>query len=99
MPIIYTQIDAACNGDVFRDLLKPYVRKPYILITGENDLGVPNECRHAKQILDDPHLVKWFAQNNDGPHPKVIGIPIGLNCFEHAPEMHSVLQQFHEHGR
>ena len=74
------------------------MRRPYVLITGENDLGVPNECRHAPEILNDPHLVKWFAQNNDAAHPKIIGIPIGLNCFEHAPEMHHVLQEFKEHG-
>jgi hypothetical protein len=40
----------------------------------------------------------WFAQNNDAHHPKITALPIGLNCFEHAPEMHEALQQLEMHG-
>ncbi|KAJ1448437.1 hypothetical protein M885DRAFT_501087 [Pelagophyceae sp. CCMP2097] len=33
--------------------------------------------------------VAWYAQNADFSHPKIVALPIGLNCFEHAPEMES----------
>lgn len=44
-------------------------------------------CVCACQVLRDPNLVRWFAQNNDVSRPKLSPVPIGLNCFEHAPEM------------
>jgi hypothetical protein len=44
------------------------------------------------QVLNDPNLVHWFAQNGDVVHSKLSPIPIGLNCFEHAPEMDQALR-------
>ena len=29
-------------------------------------------------MADNPKLLKWYAQNNEYPHPKIIPIPIGL---------------------
>jgi hypothetical protein len=67
---------------------KKFLRRPYILVTGQSDFPVSK----AKGVLGDPNLVKWFAQNSDMNHPKLVPIPIGLNCFEHAPEMHQALR-------
>lgn len=43
------------------------------------------------KILRDPNLVQWFAQNTDAVRNKLTSLPIGLNCFEHAPEMAEAL--------
>lgn len=51
------------------------------------------------QVLGDPNLVHWFAQNSDGAHPKLSPVPIGLNCFEHAPEMDEALRILRERYR
>ena len=47
-------------------------------------------------LLGDPNLVAWFAQNGDVRHPKLVPIPLGLNCFEHAPELHQALALLRE---
>ena len=38
-------------------------------------------------------MLRWYSQNADITHPKLYPLPIGLNCFEHAPEMHQTLGQ------
>ena len=45
------------------------LRRPYILVSGQSDWPTSR----SKQILADPFLVKWFAQNGDLSHPKVSG--------------------------
>lgn len=97
MPIIYSRIDHVHQGDLI-DFIRTYVNQLYILITGENDRGVPSSP-HSFMLLNDSNLVMWFAQNNDAPHPKVTALPIGLNCFEHAPEMHEALEHIARDGR
>ena len=41
----------------------------------------------------------WFAQNADITHEKLRPVPIGLNCFEHAPEMRQAQQKLDEGKR
>jgi hypothetical protein len=80
--IIYAQ-----TGEVLRDFavgVVPQLKRPYILVTGQSDFGA---TQWGRQILNDPHLIKWYAQNPDTSHAKLEAIPIGLNCFEHAPEI------------
>lgn len=84
VPIIYTH--AGTHDAVYQWSQKSF-RRPYILITGQSDWPVSR----SSKILEDKHLVKWYAQNSDVVHPKLVQIPIGLNCFEHAPEMHQSL--------
>lgn len=47
----------------------------FILITHNSDYSI--NSRHA-QYLDNSTLVKWYAQNVDYQHEKLIPIPIGL---------------------
>jgi hypothetical protein len=57
------------------------------------DTEITSPCaRGVYQLLDDPYLIRWYAQNNDEPHPKITPIPIGLNRFEHAEAMHEALK-------
>lgn len=57
----------------FFELYKP--TSEYILITHNGDLGVTSE---HMDILNDPHLMVWFAQNIHIEHPKLTSIPIGI---------------------
>ena len=50
------------------------VKKPYILITGQSDHGIPG-TPNSITILNDPNLVRWFAQNLEAPHPKLVSVP------------------------
>ena len=76
-PSIYVCTDALTS--FVRNML-PTLHSPFILVTGDSDLIVPNQCIDAATtILGNPNLVKWFAQNCFGGHPKLHQIPIGLN--------------------
>lgn len=35
---------------------------------------------------------RWYAQNADVSNPKLRQLPIGLNCFEQAPELHEAIK-------
>lgn len=56
------------------------VRRPFILVTGDSDLPV-NHVVIAKieELLSNPLLLKWFAQNLEYRHPKAEPMPIGLD--------------------
>lgn len=47
----------------------------YILVTHNNDYPNPGPFAH---YLDDPKIIKWFAENGDCVHEKLVHIPIGL---------------------
>jgi hypothetical protein len=84
VPIIYSQ-----SGDL-KEMFKfsAILKRPYILVTGQSDFSP----RRSTILSRDRNLALWFAQNNDVAHPRVAHLPIGLNCFEHAPEMHQALR-------
>jgi len=60
----------------------PGIREPFVLITHNGDLNVDQS--HLG-LAEDPRIIRWFAQNALLRHPKVTGIPIGLeNRHLHA---------------
>lgn len=48
---------------------------PYILITHNGD--IPIDAGYLN-YLNDPKLIKWYAQNVNLIHPKLVSIPIGI---------------------
>jgi hypothetical protein len=46
----------------------------------------------GKVILASPMLVKWFGQYPNAANEKFEPLPVGINCFEHAPELRRVLE-------
>lgn len=50
-------------------------KEKFILITHHSDKSVDSSY---KLLADNPQLVKWYAQNNEYIHHKIISIPIGL---------------------
>lgn len=49
--------------------------RPTIIVTHNSDYGVGGECL---QHLNNPLIVKWYAQNVLTNHPKLFSIPIGI---------------------
>jgi hypothetical protein len=57
----------------------PYVKFPFILVSGDSDTTVPHDVRHeAQHILQHPMLIKWYSQNCIEPSDKLRQLPIGL---------------------
>ena len=54
---------------------------PYYLITNNSDLDV-NES--YEWIANDPLLIKWYAQNLNFSHPKVLGCPLGIVNYKNG---------------
>jgi hypothetical protein len=70
--IIYVKADEVINF-----VIPDY---KFILITGDSDATVPDDMSEkANEILQNPNLVHWFAQNLAIRHPKMSPIPIGLD--------------------
>lgn len=69
-------------SDLFFRLHLPYIPAKFALITGCSDDESPGDWSH---VAHDPRLVWWAAQNNPGPAPGTVQLPIGLpNRYDHG---------------
>ena len=76
---IYVTTDAL---DRFIAEILPRITTPFVLSTGDSDIGVnPSELGGGTidEILGNPYLIGWFAQNLTANHTKQINMPIGLD--------------------
>jgi hypothetical protein len=67
----------------FSQAVLPNIRRPFILVSGDNDTAI-NTATLGKAldlILHHPHLVQWYAQNKDHESLKLTAIPIGINLY------------------
>jgi len=80
IPIYFVKTDLL---DIFCKKFKP--NSEYKLITHNSDF--PVNKRYLK-LLKDKNLVKWFGQNIENTHPKLISIPIGIanEIWEHGDQ-------------
>jgi hypothetical protein len=75
----------------FVDEVLPKIEGPFVLVSGSEDVTVPNqldlrwrrfaveESRRIGVLLDDPRLIRWFAENLDDPeHSKFSPMPLGM---------------------
>ena len=82
--------------DAFVEVVQPFIKHPYVLMTGGSDHTLPyqSDKRYSpydaghvariKAITDDPRLVAWFAENLDEVwSPKVRPSPLGFNARSH----------------
>jgi len=95
VPLLYAQL-----GDGVVEAVAQLGRRlahGYILVTGQSDYP---PSRYAR-LLADPRLLHWFAQNADIPPARQLElgaphrlepVPIGINCFEHGPELAAALR-------
>jgi hypothetical protein len=87
-PLIFAHVK---NGDLiwmratylpqFVEEALPLIHARFTLVTGDEDWSIPSDFDRANELLEDPRLVCWFAQNLDSTrdHPKLHPLPIGLD--------------------
>lgn len=62
--------------DSIKEFFNKYVpNKKFILITHNSDLSITSEYQ---KYLENSNLIKWYAQNVDYEHKKLIPIPLGI---------------------
>ena len=73
----------------------PLIRQPFVLVTGGSDTPSPGPYRYA---LDDPRLMRWFAENGElaSPHPKFEPLPIGIADPHWPSGNQAVMLRLHE---
>ena len=73
----------------FVDVYLSRIHCKFFLVSGDSDLGVPEEVLNEQQLqnlLSNPYLIKWFAQNLLAKATdKLCHLPIGL-------DYHTILQ-------
>jgi hypothetical protein len=63
--------------DLIKQFFNEYApNKKFILITHNSDLSVDSKYKHY--LEKNSNLIKWYAQNVDYKHEKLIPIPIGI---------------------
>jgi hypothetical protein len=101
VPFIYVQPGPLLKN--FEREMLPHLENrgiKFMFFTGQSAIGVPAHSQanraaggmHSERLLNSPMLLRWWGQYPNAEHPKFEPIPVGLNCFEHAPEMYETLQ-------
>ena len=83
----------------FTKQILPTLNSNFILITGSEDITIPNQCDRRKrkfniverlcinQILNNPYLSHWFCENlDDSSHPLMSPIPTGMVFRKNYPK-------------
>jgi hypothetical protein len=78
MPSIYIPSDGLAY---FAKGVLPKIDRSFILVSGDSDLPINHSTLgdHLETLLNNPYLVKWFAQNRDVDAPQIVSLPIGIN--------------------
>jgi len=65
----------------FVDEVLPHVDARFALVTGDEDWSIPSGFERSREVIENPNVVCWFAQNSDGSDDsgKILPIPIGLD--------------------
>jgi len=63
----------------------PEINVPFKLLTNNSDMTIPDDFNESDKILNNPLLIKWYAQNCIGTHEKLVKIPIGLDYHSMRP--------------
>ena len=71
-----------CHPTAIRNFISKYlpnIKFPFVLVSGDSDITVPEDIRNESQIiLDHPLLICWYSQNCTEPQEKLLQLPIGL---------------------
>jgi len=69
--------------DMFFDKIYPLLKKPYIIVTHNSDNEISDKYI---DYLNSEKIKRWYSQNINFKHPKLISIPIGIanSQWEHG---------------
>ena len=91
-PEWYSDLFSGCILHVCPQALPEFIKKvmpeikvPFKLLTNNSDLTIPDDFKGTHEILDNPLLIKWYAQNCIETHEKLVKIPIGLDYHSMRP--------------
>ena len=86
----------------FLDEVLPLISAPFVLISGSEDVTIPNqldrrwrgftvgETARIHALLNDPRVMHWFAENlDDRAHPKLSPLPLGM-IFPESVKDHKI---------
>ena len=96
-PSWYSNLYSGCILHVCPQALSEFVKflpginVAFKLLTNNSDLTMPDDFKESTQILNNPFLIKWFAQNCIGTHEKLVKIPIGLDYHSMRPSKKRLL--------
>ena len=77
-----TTIYVASDGiPYFVEHILGKINTPFILVTGDSDLPINHLTLgdNLENLLNNPNMLCWFAQNRDITHAKLFSLPIGIN--------------------
>ena len=74
----------------------PQINVPFKLLTNNSDFTIPDHFKETHVILENPFLIKWFAQNCILSHEKLVKIPIGLDYHTLRPSKKKMIWQSRE---
>tara|TARA_R100000234_G_scaffold39845_1_gene23809 strand:+ start:4700 stop:5500 length:801 start_codon:yes stop_codon:yes gene_type:complete len=60
---------------MFFTRIMPRINRSVVIITHNSALGIGERY---KKYLDDPRVIKWYAQNANFNHPKLCSVPLGI---------------------
>jgi hypothetical protein len=75
----------------------PQIPGPFVLVSGSEDATVPRQTDRRWRpfdaaeragiaaLLEDARLIRWFAENLDEDHPRLVPLPLGLVWPEGPP--------------
>lgn len=65
----------------FVQQILPKIHQDFVLASGDSDLPINANSLgdDLNRLLQNHHLISWFAQNRDYDHPKLHSLPIGIN--------------------
>ena len=94
--IIFVKTDYIYNG-TFQKQILPNIKTKFILVTGVSSFSVDEGDGSYLDILNNPHLIKWFCTNPPSDYnEKIMWLPIGFEEVERDGGDVSVLNYFYE---
>lgn len=78
--------------DIFISQHLPRIKSRFILITGKMTSPAPPEPNQAGEILNNPYLIEWFAQNLEDSSLGIRPFPYGV-AFWNSPNVLSAQQK------
>ena len=73
----------------FASEFAPKIRQPFTLVSGDSDIALSAaliQAPEVAQLLENPYLSEWHAQNLAVGHPKLHALPIGVDYHTMASQ-------------
>lgn len=76
--VIFVQVDQL---DEFVARFFPRLNSPFVLLTGKSNLPSLSRSEAVSAVLKNPHLARWFSQNQIYPDLPIEPFPYGVDMY------------------